>query len=82
MNPLTAVALLVFLLCNGAAIYHARIARKNLDPNHRDAVFRYYKWGPLASREIFTEKGWAHRNLALRLQWAGVILGGILLIFS
>ena len=76
------IALIAFMGLNIVAFYHVFVAMRKTRPDITDARARFVLLGTLAKRELFTEDGWRHRNLAILFNVLSFVVGGLVLVLG
>ena len=76
------IALIAFAGLNIVAFYHVFVAMRKTRPDVADARARFVLLGTLAKRELFTEEGWRHRNLAILFNVLSFVVGGLVLVLG
>ena len=71
-----------FVLLNIVAFYHVYAAYRDLRRVNPSEAISFLVMGRYARREMFTESGWRHRQLAVVFHLAGWAVGIAFFLFS
>ncbi len=81
-STLLTIGVELFVAINVIAIYHSVQAVRHLNAQLPGAFGEFLKRGPFARKEVFSERGWRHRNMAIAIHSLAFFVAAVFIAMS